>query len=60
MSKQQTTYLTDRQLDKLGIEISNKCQWSGDDIVAVFQSALEDANYHKFNKLVTAIWENYE
>jgi len=52
--------LSKNQLEKLGIEISNKCQWSGDDIVAVFQSALEDANYHKFNKLVTAIWENYE
>ena len=48
------------ELEKLGREISHKCEWVGEDILIVFQSALEDANYHTFNKLVTKVWRDYE
>jgi len=40
----------------LGREISQRLRWSGEDIVEVFQAALEDANYHQFNRSVGKIW----
>ena len=48
--------LTKKELEKLGCDISKRCQWYGADILTVFQSALEDANYHSFNKLVSKAW----
>ena len=48
--------LSKEQLEKLGRDISYKCEWTGEDILTVFQSALEDANYHSFNKLVSKAW----
>ena len=48
------------ELEKIGREISHKCQWVGEDILTVFKSALEDANYHSFNDLVSELWEKYE
>ena len=50
-------YLTKEELEKLGRSISYKCKWAGDDILTVFKSALEDANFHSFNKLVSELWE---
>jgi hypothetical protein len=47
-------------LEKLGIEISRKCQWVGEDIVTVFQAALEDANFHTFNRMVSETWKEFE
>ena len=44
-------------LEELGREISNRCMWRGEDILTVFKSALEDANYHSFNDLVSELWE---
>ena len=44
-------------LEELGRAISRKCNWAGDDILTVFKSALEDANYHSFNDLVSELWE---
>ena len=32
--------------EALGIAISHYCDWSGDDIMEIFFSALEDANWH--------------
>jgi len=52
-------YLTKQELEKLGRDISHQCKWSGDDIITVFQSALEDANYHSFNELVSVMWRGY-
>tara|TARA_R100001163_G_scaffold50787_1_gene38215 strand:+ start:337 stop:540 length:204 start_codon:yes stop_codon:yes gene_type:complete len=51
--------LTKEELEKLGREISQTCLWSGDDIITVFQSALEDANFHSFNELVSVMWRGY-
>jgi len=52
--------LTKEELEKLGRAISYKCKWVGEDILTVFKSALEDANYHSFNDLVSELWEKYE
>lgn len=38
----------------LGSLVSKTCEWSGSDIFDVLQLALEDSNYHKFNKNLTA------
>tara|TARA_R100000234_G_scaffold63597_2_gene38659 strand:+ start:4272 stop:4490 length:219 start_codon:yes stop_codon:yes gene_type:complete len=46
------------ELEKLGRKISECCLWIGDDIITVFQSALEDANYHRFNKSVSELWND--
>ena len=53
-------YLTKEELEKLGRDISHKCKWVGEDILTVFKSALEDANYHSFNELVSELWEEHE
>ena len=42
---------------KLGSLVSKVCEWSGSDIFDVLQLALEDSNYHEFNKKVTAYRE---
>ena len=47
-----------QELEKLGRDISHKCKWVGEDILTVFKSALEDANFHSFNKLVSELWED--
>jgi len=39
----------------LGSLVSKICKWNGSDIVDVLQLALEDSNYHGFNKRVTAL-----
>ena len=49
--------LTKQELEKLGRDISHKCRWAGDDILTVFKSALEDANFHSFNESVSELWE---
>lgn len=38
---------------KMGSLISKVCEWSGQDILDVVQIALEDSNYHSFNKELT-------
>jgi hypothetical protein len=38
---------------KMGSLISKVCEWSGQDILDVLQIALEDSNYHSFNKELT-------
>ena len=52
-----TEDLTQEELEKLGREISHTCLWAGDDILTVFKSALEDANFHSFNESVSELWE---
>ena len=52
-----TEDLTQEELEKLGREISQTCLWVGEDILTVFKSALEDANFHSFNKSVSELWE---
>ena len=52
--------MTQEKLEKLGWQVAQRCRWLGDDILTVFKSALEDANYHSFNKLVSELWEKYE
>tara|TARA_R100001082_G_C4351286_1_gene154654 strand:- start:395 stop:586 length:192 start_codon:yes stop_codon:yes gene_type:complete len=47
-------------LEELGRAISYKCNWVGEDILTVFKSALEDANFHSFNKLVSELWEEQQ
>jgi len=37
----------------LGSLVSKTCEWSGTDILDVLQIALEDSNYHSFNKAVS-------
>jgi len=38
---------------QFGVLISHVCEWSGQDILDVVQIALEDSNYHSFNKELT-------
>tara|TARA_R100000664_G_scaffold24901_1_gene34786 strand:- start:380 stop:586 length:207 start_codon:yes stop_codon:yes gene_type:complete len=52
-----TEDLTQEELEKLGCEISQTCLWNGEDILTVFKSALEDANFHSFNESVSELWE---
>ena len=52
--------LNQEKLEKLGWQVASRCRWSGDDILTVFKSALEDANYHSFNKLVSELWEKQQ
>ena len=52
--------LQQEDLEKLGREISQTCLWVGEDILTVFKSALEDANFHSFNKLVRELWEEQQ
>jgi len=40
---------------KMGSLISKGCEWSGQDILDVVQIALEDSNYHSFNKELTLL-----
>jgi len=39
----------------LGSLVSKTCEWSGSDILDVLQLALEDSNYHSFNKKVSTL-----
>ena len=52
--------LNQQELEKLGCDIAHKCRWAGEDILTVFKSALEDANYHTFNKMVSETWKEFE
>ncbi len=49
--------LNQQELEKLGRDISHKCQWVGEDIFVVLQAALEDANFHKEREVLTKVWE---
>ena len=40
---------------KMGSLFSKVCEWSGQDILDVVQIALEDSNYHAFNKELTLL-----
>ena len=42
-------------IDRLGVEVSNKCKWDGDDICAVFMEALTDANFHSLRTKLEAV-----
>jgi len=46
-----------RARQEMGRQIARKVEWDGQDIVTIFQAALEEANYHTFNAVVTAAWE---
>jgi hypothetical protein len=45
------------ELAKRGRAIAREVRWDGERIVEIFQSALEDANYHTFNAVVAAAWQ---
>ncbi len=45
-------------LEELGRAMSYKCNWVGEDIFTVLQSALEDANYHREREALTETWEH--
>ena len=49
--------LNQQELEKLGRDIAHKCEWVGEDIFVVLQSALEDANFHKERAVLTKVWE---
>lgn len=44
---------------ELGVYISQKCKWSGQDIFEVMQSAFEDSNYHSWNETMTDAWDEF-
>lgn len=48
----------DKELEGLGIEIAQWTEWSGRDIMMIFQSALEDANFHKEAAIVQSWLDN--
>jgi len=43
-----------------GIQLSQAVQWSGQDIFEVASAAFEDANYHSFNEVFTAAWNEFQ
>ena len=52
--------MNQKQLEEFGRHIAYRCRWEGEDILTVFKSALEDANFHSFNKLVSELWEEQQ
>tara|TARA_R100000231_G_scaffold11058_2_gene13211 strand:- start:573 stop:755 length:183 start_codon:yes stop_codon:yes gene_type:complete len=50
--------LNHEELEKLGRDISHKCQWVGEDIFVVLQAALEDANFHREREALMETWEH--
>ena len=42
-----------------GIQLSQAVKWSGQDIFEVAAAAFEDANYHSFNEVFTAAWDEF-
>jgi len=43
-----------------GIRLSQAVEWSGQDIFEVASAAFEDANYHSFNEVFTAAWNEFQ
>jgi hypothetical protein len=43
-----------------GIRLSQALKWSGQDIFEVASAAFEDANYHSFNEVFTAAWNEFQ
>ena len=43
-----------------GIRLSQALEWSGQDIFEVASAAFEDANYHSFNEVFTAAWNEFQ
>ena len=43
-----------------GIRLSQAVKWSGQDIFEVASAAFEDANYHSFNEVFTAAWNEFQ
>lgn len=52
LSQDNSQYLRD-----IGLEISHRLKWAGDDILKVLYAALEDANYHNENEIVQAMMD---
>jgi hypothetical protein len=43
-----------------GIQLSQAVEWQGQDIFEVASAAFEDANYHSFNEVFTAAWNEFQ
>jgi hypothetical protein len=43
-----------------GIQLSQAVKWSGQDIFEVAAAAFEDANYHSFNEVFYAAWNEFQ
>ena len=50
--------LNQQELEKLGRDIAHKCEWVGEDIFVVLESALEDANFHREREALIETWEH--
>jgi hypothetical protein len=42
-----------------GIQLSQSVKWQGQDIFEVAYTAFEDANYHSFNEVFAAAWDEF-
>jgi hypothetical protein len=42
--------------EALGILVAHWAQWNGEEIVAAFLAALEDANFHSFGQALAKAW----
>jgi hypothetical protein len=42
-----------------GIQLSQAVKWQGQDIFEVAYNAFEDANYHSFNEVFAAAWDEF-
>lgn len=51
--------MTPEQIDDLGVYISRRCTWDGDDIVKAFFEALTDANHHTLRSRLEDAYNNY-
>ena len=43
-----------------GIRLSQAVKWQGQDIFEVASAAFDDANYHSFNEVFTAAWNEFQ
>lgn len=51
--------MNEKEKSTKALEISWDCQWDGSQIVDIMQLALEDANFHTFNKELTILRNKY-
>jgi len=42
----------------LGVMVSTYAEWDGDNIMKIFTSALEDANYHTLNAKIKSMYKS--
>jgi hypothetical protein len=55
------TTVTSKEINFIkGMQLSQAVEWSGQDIFEIAYAAFEDANYHSFNEVFIAAWNEFQ